>query len=151
GKGPTVVEVPPLALGTADDMWFRWIVDLGLPGPDRGEGGRYLFLPPDYAGVVPEGGYHVARSATTHVVAFSRFFLEKDDPKPVAERIKKQLKISPYKQGGYGTSVAAILEGKAAPSALAPAGEPPPTRFVEASGKAFNTTPAGDYRFFEQV
>jgi hypothetical protein len=38
-NGPLVVETPPLALGTFDDMWFRWIVDFGLPGPDRGAGG----------------------------------------------------------------------------------------------------------------
>ena len=24
-------------------MWFQWITDFGLPGPDRGEGGKYLF------------------------------------------------------------------------------------------------------------
>ena len=39
-KGPMVVETPPLALGVVDDMWFQWITDFGLPGPDRGEGGQ---------------------------------------------------------------------------------------------------------------
>ena len=39
--------------------------DVGFPGPDRGEGGRYLILPPGYDGPVPEGGYFVARSRTT--------------------------------------------------------------------------------------
>jgi hypothetical protein len=47
-KGPIVVETPPDALGVVDDIWFRWVTDFGLPGPDRGEGGRYLFVPPDY-------------------------------------------------------------------------------------------------------
>jgi hypothetical protein len=37
-KGPLVVEVPPKALGTINDMWFGWIIDIGGPGPDRGEG-----------------------------------------------------------------------------------------------------------------
>jgi hypothetical protein len=37
-KGPVVFEVPPMALGTLDDMWFRWVTDFGLPGPDRGTG-----------------------------------------------------------------------------------------------------------------
>ena len=41
-KGPIVVETPPLSLGVVDDMWFNWITDFGLPGPDRGEGGKYL-------------------------------------------------------------------------------------------------------------
>jgi hypothetical protein len=59
-KGPMVFEVPPKLLGTLDDMWFRWVTDVGAPGPDRGEGGKYLILPPDYDGPVPEGGYFVA-------------------------------------------------------------------------------------------
>jgi hypothetical protein len=45
-KGPMVLEMPPKALGAIDDQWFRWVIDIGLPGPDRGEGGRYLILPP---------------------------------------------------------------------------------------------------------
>ena len=44
--GPMVVETPPMALGTFDDMWFQWIVDFGLPGPDRGAGGKFLLVPP---------------------------------------------------------------------------------------------------------
>ncbi len=52
-KGPIVVETPPLALGVVDDMWFQWVTDFGLPGPDRGEGGKYLFVPPGYKGELP--------------------------------------------------------------------------------------------------
>ena len=37
-KGPMVFETPPKALGTLDDMWWRWVIDFGLPGPDRGDG-----------------------------------------------------------------------------------------------------------------
>jgi hypothetical protein len=48
GKGPIVLETPPDSLGTLDDMWFNWVVDFGLPGPDRGMGGKYLILPPGY-------------------------------------------------------------------------------------------------------
>ena len=53
-KGPIVVETPPLSLGVVDDMWFQWVTDFGLPGPDRGEGGKYLFVPPGYKGELPE-------------------------------------------------------------------------------------------------
>src|SRR5688572_33467871 len=42
-KGPIVIETPPNALGIFDDMWWKWISDFGLAGPDRGEGARYLF------------------------------------------------------------------------------------------------------------
>ena len=37
-KGPMVFETPPKALGVLDDMWWRWVTDFGLPGPDRGDG-----------------------------------------------------------------------------------------------------------------
>jgi hypothetical protein len=49
-NGPMVVEIPPGVLGLADDMWMRYIVDLGMVGQDKGKGGKYLFLPPDYKG-----------------------------------------------------------------------------------------------------
>jgi hypothetical protein len=86
-KGPMVLETPPKALGTLDDMWWRWVIDFGLPGPDRGEGGKYLILPPDYEGALPEGGYYVARARPTRVLILGRMFLEnKSDPKPAGER-----------------------------------------------------------------
>jgi hypothetical protein len=75
-KGPMVFEVPPKVLGALDDMWFRWVTDFGLPGPDRGLGGKYLILPPDYDGPVPEGGYFVARSRTNRLLILGRAFLE---------------------------------------------------------------------------
>jgi len=53
--GPLVVEIPPGLLGLADDLWMRYVVDLGFVGQDQGKGGKYLFLPPGYTGEVPEG------------------------------------------------------------------------------------------------
>ena len=42
-KGPLVVVMPPKVLGLADDMWFRYITDLGILGPDKGKGGSICF------------------------------------------------------------------------------------------------------------
>jgi hypothetical protein len=148
-KGPMVVEQPPMGLGTINDMWFRWIVDIGFPGPDRGEGGKYLLIPPGYSGPLPEGGYFVARSKTNRVLYFARSFLVNNDPKPTVENIKKNLKIYPYNPGGLGTSIATATEGN-----VRFAKSPPPvteTKFVEATGKSFNTIPPSDYGFFEMV
>ena len=55
--GPTVVEVPPQSLCVVDDFWFRYVADMGIAGPDRGAGGKYLFLPPGYDGERPDGFY----------------------------------------------------------------------------------------------
>jgi hypothetical protein len=147
-KGPMVVEQPPKGLGTINDMWFAWIIDVGFPGPDRGEGGKYLILPPGYDGPVPDGGFFVARSKTTRVLYATRSFLVNDDPKPAVENIKKSMKIYPYTPGGYGTSIATALDGKVRLEVNPP---PPPTKFVEASGKSFNTIPPSDYSFFEMI
>src|SRR5262245_36280536 len=80
-KGPMVLETPPDALGTLDDYWWRWVIDFGAPGPDRGLGGKYLLLPPDYNGPLPQGGYYMARSRTTRVLILGRMFLVNNDPR----------------------------------------------------------------------
>ena len=99
-KGPMVLEMPPRTLGAIDDQWSAGH-DIGLSGPDRGEGGKYLILPPDYNAPLPEGGFFIAHAKTNYVVWFARSFLEdKGDPKPVAKLIKKATKVYPYEAGG---------------------------------------------------
>ena len=145
-SGPMVVQTPPQALGVFDDMWWGWIVDFGLSGPDRGEGGRFLLVPPGYDGPLPDSGYHLGHSRTSRALMLGRAFLTDDDPAPTVATIKGTLKIHPYAAGGPGTSVATLLEGDVRPAAPAPI---PETVFVEGSGKAFNTVPPSDAGFFE--
>ncbi|MBN9694147.1 MAG: DUF1254 domain-containing protein [Verrucomicrobia bacterium] len=147
-KGPMVIEQPPMGLGTINDMWFSWIVDIGFPGPDRGAGGRYLIVPPGYEGPLPEGGFYIAHSKTYRVLYAARAFLVNDDPKPAVENIKQHIKIYPYTPGGLGTSIATALEGKVRLAVDPPV---PPTKFLELSGKSFNTIPPGDFGFFEMI
>lgn len=148
-KGPMVIEVPPQVLGTVQDAWFRWVVDMGMPGPDRGEGGKYLIVPPDYDGALPEGEFNVAHSKTIHGVWFARAFLDNgNDPKPVVERIKKFTKVYPYSPGGVGTPIAEFLAGKAK---LGPISPPPATVFHEGSGKVMNTLPPNDWTYYEML
>ncbi len=148
-KGPVVIEVPPQVLGTVQDAWFRWVIDVGLPGPDRGEGGKYLIVPPGYEGDLPEGEFNVAHSRSNHGVWFARAFLEDNsDPKPTAERIRKFTKIYPYEPGGVGTPIAEFLEGKAKLGRITP---PPETVFHEGSGKVMNTIPPNDWTYYEML
>ena len=164
---PIVVETPPLALGVVDDMWFQWVTDFGLPGPDRGEGGKYLFVPPGYRGELPDSGYFVQKLRTTRATMLGRNFLETntgmkhgagDDPKPVVALIKKTLKIYPYLPGGYGTSIGSALEGKAT-LALTPGHRldwaflrpEEPAKFIEGTGKVMNTVPPNDFSYFEVI
>ncbi len=147
-NGPMVVETPPGALGTFDDMWWNWVIDFGVPGPDRGAGGKYLILPPGYNGPLPDSGFHVGQSRTTRVGVLGRMFLVNNDPQPAVDLVKKTLKIYPYTPGGDGTSVATLLQGKIKMAMNPPI---PETKFVEGSNVSFNTVPANDYTFFEQL
>jgi hypothetical protein len=148
-KGPVVLETPPKFLGAVQDAWFRWVIDVGAPGPDRGEGGKYLIVGPDYTGPLPEGGFFVARSRTNTIVWFGRSFLENhNDSKPVVEGIKKFTKVYPYEVGGIGTPIADFLAGKAKLGKVAP---PPATVFHDGSGKVMNTLPPNDWGFYEML
>jgi hypothetical protein len=61
-KGPMVIELPPGPfIGLVNDHHQGWVLDMGLPGPDAGKGGKHVVLPPEYKGNVPDG-YHVGRS-----------------------------------------------------------------------------------------
>jgi hypothetical protein len=66
--GPMVVELPdgPL-IGAVNDIHQRWIMDIGIPGPDAGRGGRHLLLPPGYTGQ-PPAGYHAATATSYRVI-----------------------------------------------------------------------------------
>jgi len=147
-KGPMVLEQPSNGLGTINDMWFSWIIDIGRPGPDRGEGGKYLIVPPGYDGALPDGGYYIAHSKTNRVLYAARAFLVNDDPKPAVDNIRKNLKLYPYTAGAAGTSIATALEGGVRLEQNPPI---PETKFVEASGKPFNTIPPSDFGFFEMI
>lgn len=58
--GPVVVEVPSTTekaglFGTLMDSWQRPLVDVGGLGHDKGKGAKYLVLPPEYQGSIPQG------------------------------------------------------------------------------------------------
>jgi hypothetical protein len=130
-------------------MWFGWVTDFGLPGPDRAQGGRYLIVGPGYDGRLPDGGFHVSHAKTTRVIVLGRAFMIDNDPAPVVEVITAGFRISRYVPGGHGTAVASFLAGGVAH--LAPLDAVPQTRFVEGSGTAFNTVPPNDYSYWQTV
>ena len=97
--GPTVMEIPPNVMGPLDDANFRFVVDFGATGPDKGKGGKYLILPPDYEGDVPDG-YFVARSPTYLNWALLRANTDIIGTGDKAfDYYKKNLKIYPLKTG----------------------------------------------------
>ena len=129
--GPTVIEIPAGAgPGTTNDAFFRFVIDHGAPGPDRGKGGKYLILPPDYEGEIPEG-YFTAKSPSYVNWVALRGFLDEVESKPdeATKMWKEGLKIYP----------------------LSSADNPPVMEFINGSKMAFNTIHANDFAFYEEL
>jgi len=124
--GPLVLEAPPKVLGALNDMWYRWVVDIGFTGPDKGAGGKFLILPPGYKGETPDG-YFVVKSPTYSLWAPWRSFVVDGDPKPGVDLVKKHTRV--YR--------------------LTEAANPPAMNFVNVSGKDFCTVAPADYAFWE--
>jgi hypothetical protein len=134
--GPLVMEAPPMLQGILLDFWQRPIPvdggkffgDVGLAGPDAGKGGKFLILPPDYKGAVPEG-YFVYRSGTYNVFIFLRGFYE--DPKNLTPAVAHLEKTRIYP-----------LNGEAGAR---------PMKFPDASGVPANMLPVSDGSAFDQL
>lgn len=127
-NGPIVVEIPGPVLGSLDDAFFRFVSDVGLTGPDKGKGGKYLFIGPDYEGDIPEG-YFVAKSTTYRHWLFMRVFVKDDDLKGATKELKEGFRCYP----------------------LAQAPNPPKQKVYDLSGKQFNTIHANDEHFYEEL
>ena len=122
--GPTVVEAPAGMLGAFNDAWFRYMQDIGPAGPDKGKGGKYLVLPPDYKGEVPEG-YFVVKSKTYDVWIFMRASIAKG-LEAASKNVKDNLHVYP----------------------LSKKDNPPKMEYFSGSGVSFNTIHANDYTFY---
>lgn len=125
--GPMVVEVPPGMLGAFNDAWFRYVQDIGPFGQDKGLGGKYLVIPPEYNGEIPEG-YFVVNSPSYRIFPFMRSSIADGIDAAVAN-IKEFLKIYPLNQKD----------------------NPPVMEYINGSGKSFNTIHDNDIRFYYTV
>jgi hypothetical protein len=133
--GPTVVEIPAgCGPGTCDDAFFRFVIDMGSPGPDRGQGGKYLIVPPDYKGELPKdkkdgGEYFVARSPSYVNWVALRGFLVDGKTDAAVKMFKEGVKVYP----------------------LSKAANPPVMEFISSSKVPFNTVHANDFEFFTEL
>jgi hypothetical protein len=133
--GPTVLEIPPgMGPGTVDDAFFRYVIDLGAPGPDAGKGGKYLILPPGYKAEMPKdkkdgGEYFVAQSTSYVNWVPLRAFLVDGKPDAAAKMFRDGFKVYP----------------------LSKAGNPPKMEFINASKLPINTIHANDFTFYQEL
>jgi len=127
--GPLVIEVPPgSGPGTVNDAFFRFVVDMGAPGPDKGKGGKYLILPPGYDGMEPDG-YFIARSRSYINALVLRGFLVNGKPDAAAKMFSTGVKIYP----------------------LSEKDNPPKMKIISGSRVHYNTIHANDFTFFEEL
>ena len=115
--GPTVVEAPPGMLGTVDDANFKFLTDIGVVGPDKGKGGKFLFLPPGFDGKIPKG-YFVVKSPSYRIWAMMRGWGDVGVGDKATEWFKQNLKVYPLatgpRQGKY-TNTAGVGLNSLAP------------------------------------
>lgn len=126
--GPFVMDVPSGVLGPVQDAFFRFVTDFGPVGPDQGKGGKYVIAHQSYKGVIPPGAFEV-RTRTYRNMAFFRVFVRDGDLAAAARSVKASFRCYP----------------------LARAANPPEQKFVNVSGKQFNTIHANDAKFFEEL
>ena len=128
GDEPMVIETPPNVLGFIDDAWFKYVADFGNAGPDKGQGGKFLIIPPGYEGDIPDG-YHVAKSNTYGNWVIWRGFQVDGSTKPAIDATKKLFRMYPLSQKD----------------------SPPEMNFVNMSGKFNNTIHRMDYGYWLEV
>ena len=128
--GPLVLELPAGMLGLLNDQWMRPLGDLGLAGPDHGEGGRYLLVGPGQnVDVATDDFVSVIHSRTYRMWLVLRAFMGPGgDPAP-GEAALQQTRVYPLSQ----------------------ADDPPGANHHEVSGKPFDTIHPTDIRYFEDL
>jgi hypothetical protein len=129
--GPVVIEIPAAVgaglLGAITNAWDEPLTDIGPAGDDKGNGGKYLLLPPNFKGE-PPSGYFPLRFSTYNGYALFRAIPAGSSQADVAASLTlvKKLRVYP----------------------LAAQSSPPQQRFIDIHGKTFDGLADFDERFF---
>ena len=132
--GPIVIEIPPATggsiTGSIMDCWQNALEDAGPAGADKGNGAKYLLLPPDYQDVPPDG-YIPLPSDTFRGYALLRSILENNSDDAISRAVTyaRQIKLYP----------------------LSDASDPPDTVFLDGNDTIIDATIPYDLRFFESL
>ena len=112
-----------------EDFWQRSSIDVGLPGPDGGKGGKFLVLPPGYKGDVPQSGYFVVRGTMNNYNIMVRGIIPSLEKKDAGVENVKGVKVYP----------------------LSESASPKPNQFTSFSGKKMNTLPPMGMAYWETL
>lgn len=136
--GPLVIEAPADLQGLLDDFWHRplvgptingrqFLADIGIPGPDKGKGGKYLIVPENYKGKIDPNEYFIYKTSTNGIFIFLRgFFKDINNLQPGVDAIEG-IKVYPLN------------------------GEKKKMKFVHSSNTKANALFAHDFTYFEML
>ncbi len=130
--GPIVVEIPPATkdvgiFGTIMDAWQRPMDDVGAAGRDKGQGAKYLIVPPEYDGPLLANAL-VYRQRTHNGFAVLRPIIADSSPENLAKAVEYVKKMKVY-----------------------PLGQEPKTRYVDLYGKLLEMTPVLDQTIYQEI
>jgi len=124
--GPLVIDVPAGQIaGAILDFWQRPVADLGLTGPDKGAGGKYLLLGPGQE-VDDTSGYIVVQAPTNNILNGIRVLLPAPEE---AKRLREAYQVYPYSKRE----------------------DPPRTRIVTPGGKDWQGWQPGGLKYWKLV
>jgi hypothetical protein len=133
-NGPVVLDIPPTAgaglFGSLNDAWQVPEADVGPEGEDRGRGGKYLILPPDYKKPIPQGFISV-RFQTYNGYSLMRAIPATSSAADVAKALDLVKKMRVYP--------------------LAQADHPPQQRHIDIAGKLFDGVARFDDSFYDSL
>jgi hypothetical protein len=125
-KGPLVIEVPSGATaGGILDVWQRPLTDTGQTGPEKGQGAKFLVLPPGGDDLKPDG-YIVIHSPTMQLWFATRGL----DPDPkAAEETVRQHKLYAWSERD----------------------NPPPTKFIPVAGRSWTSNQPDNLNYWKYL
>jgi hypothetical protein len=124
--GPLVIELPPgPTAGGVSDFWQREIGVLGEMGPDKGQGGRHLVVPPGDDAPDAED-FHILQSTGMNIM-FGFRTLDADPHH--ARALVEGVRIYPYERRS----------------------EPPTTRIISPEGRPWSGDQPGGLAYWERL
>jgi hypothetical protein len=132
-EGPVVLDVPPASkriaiFGSGINVWQVPVVDIGPAGTDQGKGGRYVFLPPNYKGEIPNDMFPV-RLEMYEVYIALRCIPLGDATFSEAAEYSKLINAYPFSK----------------------AKNPPKGEYIDMAGKHLPTLPVFDLSYFKRL
>ncbi|WP_370978575.1 DUF1254 domain-containing protein [Agaribacterium sp. ZY112] len=128
-NGPVVVEVGSPVIGLLNDAYFHYVADIGMGGPDKGQGGKYLIVGDAYDGEIPEG-YFVYRTSTYRHWLLIRAVAEPNSSlEDTIAKFKRGFKMYP----------------------LAEAAKPKANNYVNLSKHHSSTIHSADHSFYNEI